>query len=723
VFQKGRVRTPTVIQMEAVECGAAALGSILAYYGRWVPLEKLRVQCDVGRDGSKAPNLMAVAKEYGLETHAYRKKVESLWEMALPVIVFWNFNHFVVVEGRHKDQVYLNDPATGPRTVSMEEFESSYTGAVLTFKPTPEFEKGGHRKSLYRSLRPRLRGSESGLFYIILASFGLVVPGLMIPGFIKVFVDEILGKHQHDWTLWLLLVMLGTSLLTGVLHWLQKYILLRLHTRIASTSSAQFLWHVLRLPMEFYSQRYAGEIGSRVHLNDKVAALLSGKLATAAVSVLTIVCYAAVMFFYDVLLTWIAIAMACINVLALTFVSRIRTDANAQLLQHEGRLTGTTMGGLQLIETLKSTGRESDFFARWAGYQAKVVNVQQQLGRSSQALSALPPLVTSVANLLILCVGGLRVIEGQMTVGMVIAFQSLLGQFLGPVNQLVGLGGELQEMVGDLNRLDDVLFNEVQAEPELEASEEESEVLSGHLELRDITFGYNRHSPPLIDGFSLKVEPGQRVALVGTTGSGKSTLAKLVCGLYQPWSGEVLFDGRPRDQISPTVLTGSIGHVDQDVVLFGGTVRENLTLWDETVPHAEVVQATKDAHIYETIAGRAGALDGMMDEGGQNFSGGEQQRLEIARALVGKPTILVMDEATSALDPLVEKAIDENLRARGCTCLIIAHRLSTIRDADEIIVLHQGKVVQRGRHQELVASDGPYRRLIQAEPGVLGEGS
>lgn len=719
-MNRRRVRTPTVIQMEAVECGAAALGSILAYYGRWVPLEELRVLCDVGRDGSKAPNMMAAARHFGLETHAYRKKVESLWEMDLPVIVFWNFNHFVVVEGKHKDVVYLNDPATGPRQASMEEFESSYTGAVLTFSPTADFKKGGHKKSLYRSLRPRLRGSESGLLYVVMASFGLVIPGLMIPGFMKVFVDEILGQAQHDWMLWLLVAMLGTTLLTGLLNWTQKYVLLRLQTRLASTSSAEFLWHVLRLPMEFYSQRYAGEIGSRVQLNDKVAALLSGKLATAAVSILTIFCYAGVMFFYDVTLTLIACGMALVSILALTLVARTRTDANAQLLQHEGRLIGTTMGGLQLIETLKSTGRESDFFSRWAGYQAKVVNVQQHLGRASQALGVLPTLVTAVANLLILCVGGLKVIEGQMTVGMVIAFQALLGRFLGPVNQLVGLGGELQETVGDLNRLDDVLFNKIeQQHPEYDESKPAT--LRGHIELRDITFGYSRNVKPLIDGFSLKVEPGQRVALVGTTGSGKSTLAKLVCGLYSPWSGEILFDGQRREEISSTVLTGSIAQVDQDVVLFGGSIRDNLTLWDHTVSHDEVVRAAKDAHIFETVASRPGAFDGQVDEGGQNFSGGEQQRLEIARALVGQPTILVMDEATSALDPLVEKAIDQNLRARGCTCLIIAHRLSTIRDADEIIVLHQGKAVQRGRHEDLIAADGPYRRLIQAEPGAVGE--
>ena len=698
--------------MEAVECGAAALAIILAHHGRWVPLAQLRAQCDVGRDGSKVPNMLKVAQQWGLETHAYRRNLQTLWELSGPFIVFWNFNHFVVVEGRSSDFVFLNDPATGPRKVTHQEFDRSYTGIVLTFKPTTDFVKGGRRPSLWGSLRPRLKGSGSGVAFVVLASFGTVVPGLLVPAFLKVFVDEILTRGQHDWILGLLLAILSTAVVSGLLSWLQGYYLLRLQTRLAVTSSAGFLWHLLRLPLEFYAQRFSGEIGSRVRLNDEVAALLSGKLASAALAALTIVCYAVVMLFYDVTLTLITVVMALINVAALIFVSRLRTDANSRLLQDQGKLVGSTMSGLQMIETLKSTGRESDFFARWAGYQSKVVNVQQELGLATQTVSVLPTLVVSLANLAIICAGGYKVIQGEMSLGMVMAFQALQGQFLGPVNQLVSVGGQLQEAMGDLNRLDDVLLNPTEEAPSPTA---ERAPLRGELELRGVTFGYSKLSEPLLKDFDLHLKPGQRVALVGGTGSGKSTLARLVCGLYQPWSGQVAFDGIARQELPRDVQTSGVSYVDQDVVMFAGTLRENLTLWDISIPDEVLIQALQDAHVYEAVAARPGALSAVVGENGQNFSGGERQRLEIARALVQNPAIIVMDEATSALDPIVEKTIDDRLRARGCTTLVIAHRLSTIRDADEIVVLDGGRAVQRGTHQQLVASEGPYRRLIQLE--------
>jgi NHLM bacteriocin system ABC transporter peptidase/ATP-binding protein len=714
-----RERTPTVLQMEAVECGAAALGIVLASFGRWVPLEELRIACGVSRDGSKASNVVKAARQYGLEAKGFKKEPQSLRAMQPPMILHWNFNHFVVLEGfGGKGRVHLNDPATGPRQVTEEELDQAFTGVVMTFQPGPGFEKRGEPPRLIPALRRRLEGTRAALAFVLLAGLALVIPGLAVPVFSKVFVDSVLLENRRDWLPPLLLAMGLAALMTGALTWLQQAYLLRLETRMAVGASSRFLWHVLRLPTEFFSQRYAGDISSRVAINDRVAQLLSRDLATNALGALMIVFFAAVLFQYDAVLTLVGIAIVSLNVAALRWVSRKRVDGNRRLAQDQGKLLGTAIGGLQTIETLKATGGESDLFTRWAGYQAKVVNGRQDLERYTQMLDAVPPLLAAVNTALILGIGGLRVMNGDMTLGGLVAFQLLMALFIAPVNRLVSLGGRLQMVEGDMNRLDDVLRYRI--DPAVgtgpgERSARDPVKLAGHLELRGVSFGYSRLDPPLIEGLSLSLKPGSRVALVGGSGSGKSTIARLVTGLYQPWEGEILFDGRSRSGIPPGVMTNSLASVDQNVFLFEGTVRENLTLWDSTIPLPEVVAAAKDASIHEEIAARPGGYESPVEEGGANWSGGQRQRLEIARALVGRPTLLVLDEATSALDPTTESRIDEALRRRGCTCLIVAHRLSTIRDADEIIVLERGKVVQRGTHDELKAMDGPYARLISAE--------
>jgi len=721
-LKRKRVRTPTVLQMEAVECGAAALASVLAHYGRIVPLEELRLACGVSRDGSKASNVIRAATDYGLEAHGYSKEIDELRSMTLPCIVFWNFNHFVVVEGFGKDVVYLNDPASGPRQVSDAEFDHSFTGVVITLTPTPTFEKRGHKPSLLRTLRPRLHGSGSALAYVILAGLALMGTGLVIPTFSRVFVDEFLIGGNRRWMVPLLLGMGLTLLLRAALMALQKHTLMRLQARLAISGSSHFLWHILRLPVGFFTQRYGGEIGSRVALNDWVAHLLSGQLASTAVNVLTAAFYLILLLQYSVALTLAGIAVAVLNMVALRLFARLRVDANRRLQLDQGKLMGTSMNGLQLVETLKATGREGDFFVRWSGYLSKVVNTQQKLGVYDESLNAVSMVLSAILSTVILGLGGLRVMEGgpdAWTIGMLVAYQSLMASFLGPFNSLVDLGATLQNAEGAMNRVDDVLNHRRDPHWEAESASESAGVptrkLSGHLQLKNITFGYSRRDPPLIEDFHLTLKPGQRVALVGGSGCGKSTLAKLVCGLYEPWSGEILLDGRPRGAYSRHVLTTSMALVDQEICLFEDTVSENLTLWDETIPEEQIVQAAKDACIHEDIAIRAGGYDGAVAEAGGNYSGGQRQRLEIARALVGNPTLLVLDEATSALDSVTEARINDNLRRRGCAYLIVAHRLSTIRHCDEIIVLERGRVVQRGTHEELHAVEGPYAELIKAE--------
>ncbi|HEY0554641.1 MAG TPA: NHLP family bacteriocin export ABC transporter peptidase/permease/ATPase subunit [Thermoanaerobaculia bacterium] len=712
-------RSPTVLQMEAVECGAAALAIVLAHHGRWVPLEELRVACGVSRDGSKASNMVKAARGYGLLAKGFKKEPAALRSLQLPAILHWNFNHFLVLDGFRKGRVYLNDPATGPRDVSEEELDEAFTGVVMTFEPGPDFQRQGEPPRLIPALRRRLAGSRAALAYVLLAGLALAIPGLVIPAFSKIFVDSVLLENRREWLPPLLVAMGIAALLTGLLTWIQAVYLLRLETRLAVGSSSGFLWHVLRLPTVFFSQRFAGDISSRVAINDRVAQLLSRDLATNALGALMVVFFAAILLQYDAMLTLVGLGVVSLNVVALRYVSRRRVDGNRRLAQDQGKLLGTAIGGLQTIETLKATGGESDLFTRWAGFQAKVVNGQQELERYSQILDAVPPLLSAINTALILGLGGLRVMNGSLTLGGLVAFQLLMAAFVAPINRLVSLGGRLQTVEGDMNRLDDVLRYRI--DPGVASGAGELPPagapvrLNGSLELREVAFGYSRLDPPLIEGLDIRLKPGSRVALVGGSGSGKSTISRLVTGLYEPWSGDIRFDGRQRHDLPAGVLTSSLAAVDQNVFLFEGTVRENLTLWDATIPLAEVVAAAKDACIHEDIAARPGGYESLVEEGGGNWSGGQRQRLEIARALVGRPALMVLDEATSALDPTTESRIDENLRRRGCTCLIVAHRLSTIRDADEIIVLEKGKVMQRGSHDDLKGVEGPYARLISAE--------
>lgn len=708
-----RVRTPTRLQMEATECGAASLAIVLEHYGTFVPLSKLREDCGVSRDGSKASNVLKAAREYGLDAKGYRKEPQDLRGMQLPLIIHWNFNHFLVLEGFHKGRVYLNDPASGPTSVKEEEFNHAFTGVVLACKPGPDYEPSGRRPSMFGMLKRRLEGSQRAVAFIALAGLCLVIPGLVVPVFGMVFVDEVLVGGQIGWLPTLLLAMGMTALLRAGLVAVQRIYLLKLVSRLGVKMASAFLWHSLRLPVNFYLARSPGDLADRVRANDAVAHSLSGRVSGIVLDLFLVAFYAAFMLYIDPWLTLIGFATVVAHLGLLRAAERMRTDLSRQVGQHAGKLAGVATGGLQMIETIKGTGSESEFFGQWAGHQAKLAVAQQKLARRDQILITCTDLLGRANSLLVLGVGALRVMDGHMSLGMLVAFQSLMSSFVGPVESLAQVGATLQQLRGNLERLDDVLEHETD-EILASSSEEEKEHqrLTGELELTNVTFGYLPFSPPLVHELSLHIAPGQRVALVGGSGSGKSTVAKLVCALYSPWEGEILFDGQPREDLPRTAITSSVAMVDQEVTLFEGTVRENLTLWDETIPEADVVQAAKDACIHDDIAKMPGGYDARVQEAGSNFSGGQRQRLEIARALTRQPALVVLDEATSALDPETEQRVDANLRRRGCSCLIIAHRLSTIRDADEIIVLERGRVVQRGAHEELLTREGLYRELI-----------
>ena len=713
----GRRAVPTMLQMEVTECGAACLGMVLGHYGRWVPLEELRVRCGVSRDGSKAANMLRAARGYGMTAQGYRSEPLRVFDIPFPMIVFWDFNHFVVLEGIKKDKVYLNDPAEGPRVLSMEEFDEGFTGICLGFQPGPEFRRSAKQPGIVSGLRSRLGKARTPLAFAVLATLMLVLPGLAVPTITKTFVDEVLIQSNGEVVAGLLIGLAVAAGMQGLLTWMQQVCLARMETKLSLVTTTRFFWHVVALPMEFFGQRFAGDVASRVASNDQVARMLAGELATNAINMLTMVFFALVMLSYDVLLTLVALFMVLLNLLALRLVSRVRENANRRFLKEQGKLAGTSINGVRMIETLKANGSEDDFFARWSGIHANSLVAQQQLGLYTNLLGVVPPMLASLTTVAILGVGGLRVLEGALTIGGLVAFQTLAQRLAEPITGLVQFGANLQTAKGDIARLDDVLKYKPSPRVVQTLREEQSEALPrarGHVVIEGITYGYNMQEPPLIKDFSLTVQPGQRVALVGGSGSGKSTIARLVCGLLTPWAGTVRVDGYDLKEISSGHFAELVSYVDQEVVLFQATVQDNIALWDATIPEYDLTQALRDASIHDVVMARPGKLMAEVGENGLNFSGGQRQRLEIARALASSSPVLVLDEATAALDPVTELEIDNRLRRRGVTCLIIAHRVSTIRDADEIIVLERGNIVQRGMHDDLIKQKGTYRDLITA---------
>ena len=713
-----------VLQLEAVECGAAALAIILGYHGRIEPLAILRRECGVSRDGSKASNVVKAARRYGLLAKGFSKETDDLRALDPPFIIFWNFNHFVVVEGFGKKGVFLNDPASGHRTVTYEEFNKSFTGVVLVMEPGPEFKKEGQRPSVTKAIASRLTQTVTAVAYCVLAGFLLVIPALAFAGFNQVFLDSILLERHIDWLRPMILAMIVTILVQAALRFLQLRYLRRLKIMLSIRMSSRFMWHLLQLPAAFYAQRFAGDIANRSRLNDKLAGVLSGRLTQTAIDVVMMVFYAALMFYYDATLTSVGIGVAVVNMLVLRRMSKHRVESNMRILQEYGKAQGTSLAGLQGIETIKSAGLESRFFAKWAGHYTHATNARQDLDLSNQALNTLPGFLNSVATALVIIVGGYRIIQGHLSIGMLVAFQTLMRNFLSPINNLVSLGALFQELQGDLHRVDDILEHPVEPPPKeggLETEKGEKVVrLKGYVEVRGLAFGYSPLEPPLLEGFDLSIRPGERVALVGDSGSGKSTILKLISGELKAWEGEILFDRLRWEEIPQDVRVNSFAIVDQDIFLLGASVRENLTLWDDTVPDHNLVHACEDASIHDVVLELDGGYDGELAEGGRNVSGGQAQRLEIARTLVNNPSILVLDEATSALDVETERIVLQRLRTRGCSCLIVSHRLSTIRDCDEIVVLKRGQVVERGTHEELWAADGEYASLIRTDNDLEG---
>ncbi|GGS13915.1 NHLP family bacteriocin export ABC transporter peptidase/permease/ATPase [Streptomyces aureoverticillatus] len=700
-----------------MECGAAALAMVLAHHGRHVPLEELRIACGVSRDGSRASNVLKAARSYGLTAKGMQMEPVALAEVKAPAILFWEFNHYVVYDGMGRRLgrrgVYINDPDKGRRFVPAEDFDTSFTGVVLVLEPGPDFRPGGRRPGVMKALPARLRGTTGTMLAALLASLLLVAVGAALPALSRTYIDLFLIGHQTS-LLGALFASMGAMVaLTVVLTWLQQANLLRGRIISSTLGSARFFRHLLRLPVTFYAQRSPADLVQRLASNDAVAETLARDLTAAGVDGIVVLLYAALLWTYDPQLTLVGVGIALLNIVAMRVVIRLRATGTQKLRADSAKLTNTSYTGLQLIETMKATGGENGYFRRWAGQHATTLEEQQRLGVPSAWLGVVAPTLATLNSALILWVGGLRAVEGHLSIGLLVAFQALVTRFTAPITRLNGVAGRIQDFAADVARLKDVENFPVDAlysRPEPAAS---TRRLKGHVTLDDITFGYSPLDKPLLTGFSLSVGPGQQVALVGGSGSGKSTVSRLISGLYSPWEGTIRIDGQRLEDIPRGALCASVSFVDQDVFLFEGTVRDNVALWDPSIPDDAVVDALKDACLYEVVSRRPGGIHGRVEQDGRNFSGGQRQRLEIARALVRRPSILVLDEVTSALDAETEQVIIDNLRRRGCACVVIAHRLSTVRDSDEIVVLDHGQVVERGRHEHLVAADGPYAHLVK----------
>ena len=717
-------KVPVILQLEMVECGAASLAMVLAYHKKWVPLERLRVDCGVSRDGSSAKAVLKVARMYGFEAKGYRiGSVSSIKIIPLPAVIHWNMNHFVVLTKLTEKFAYINDPAKGEVKVPIEQFGTSFTGVAISITPGKDFEPSGKPVSVWPFAKARLKGAVPVFAFILTIAALTSVIGIISTLFGRVFIDDLLSGLRREWAYGFIALFLIFHFIDVVLTVINTRTNMKISAKFAVVSSGMFVWHALRLPVDFYSSRNAGDIAGRQSENDGISLSLIQLFAPLFIDALMVVFYLFIVLQYSVLLTLIGFSSLIVNYGVNKFITKRNVDISRVSSRDSGKLSAMTIAGVEMIETIKSSGAEDGFFEKWSGLHAAVNGSKIKSMKLNMSVGLIPQIVTQATNMAVMLIGAYLIIRGDMTVGIFFAFQGFLGSFLAPFSKIIGARLQMQQMKVSMERVQDVFnyqtdveYDEEYINAQLDDKDTQQTEpffkLSGAIEIKDLTFGYNRMSPPLLDNFNLTLKPGGSVALIGASGCGKSTIAKLMSNLYKPWSGEIRFDGKPAGEIPREIFTSSVSVVDQDIILFQDNINNNIKTWDKSIEDFEVIIAARDAQIHTAIIDREGGYAADVREGGKNFSGGERQRLEIAGALASDPTVIILDEATSALDAKTELDVIRAVRDRGITMVIIAHRLSTIRDCDEIIVLDKGKVVQRGTHDELYAQSGKYKELV-----------
>lgn len=718
-IMKGVARVPVVMQMETLECGAACLDMILAYYGRYVPLSQMRRDCGVSRDGSNAKNIILAGRTYGLEGKAFRYSAESLkTKVTFPCIIFWDRNHFIVLDGYRKGSFYLNDPAQGYISYSEEEFTAHYSGICLTFKPTEAFEAGGKPDSITGFVRDQLKGAGRIISIVVLTYLVITLIGLLLPIFPRALVDYVLDDANAK--LWERVFFIGFFVIATckiIAEWIKASYMIRLQGKMAITANSEFMWHILRMPMVFFSQRYDSDIIARKNSLELISSIFIVQGVPLILDLCSMLFYLVLMVSYSPVLSIVGIVSLAINLVITNYALKERLNLTRRQMKNSQENDLDTYIGVNMIETIKAAGVETGFFEKWAGTYAECVKSSAELNRKDSLYSLLPDLISGISSAAILCLSVLQMINGDWTMGIISAFMGYVAAYSDPAKRILAVYQEFQKLSVAIGRYEDVMQYEEDIPDEIApfAKERTYELLKGDIEFKNVTFGYSKLSAPLISDFSMKVGAGKSIAFVGSSGSGKSTLAKLLGGLYRPWSGQILLDGMALEEIDRDILTASVASIDQNISLFSDTIAHNIKMWDEAIEDYEMILAARDAHIHDDIVERDKGYQSEVLEGGINFSGGQRQRLEIARALSITPSIIILDEATSALDAETENDVMKSIRDLGITMVIISHRLSTIRDCDEIIVLSDGKVIDRGRHEELMDRCEYYRVMITME--------
>ena len=711
-----KAKVPIILQLEEMEGGAACLTMILAYYKKWIRLDRVREACGISRDGIQPETLAAVAKEYGL---ACRQEEISLPELSkrkdVPAILLWETDQYVVLRGIGKKGIYINHPTKGELCISVAQFEKCYEGICLFMSPGENFVCEGKKVGIHDYIIGFIRDNTRTVVLLMLTGVIATIGGVVAPAFYRVFTDDIMTKGWDSWYPEILFVFILVILYELIAGMINQLILIRSRGKVSAVSNARYMRHIFRLPMGFFQRRKAGDLSGRQEANDLISETFINQLAPQLMNLALVILYILIMIDYSVTLTIVGVVAIVVNLLLMRKIGSIRRRINGVQYRCKANLNSITVSGVDMIETIKATGSENAFLERWGGYHASMINAQVRSVKATRFLANVPALITALSQDIVMFVGFLLIIRGYFTAGMLLTFFQFMKSVNNPVSQLVEAGENLEAMGAAIDRVNDVI--EYPEEKTTEAKDSEIdfstvEKLSGSVELKNISFGYARFGDPLIEDFSLTLTPGKRIALVGGSGSGKSTIAKMIVGLQKPWSGEILYDGQRLDEIPKALFKSSVAMVDQDVVLFHDTIENNVKMWDTTIDNNAMLRSARDAGILEEIRTRRGGFQMMVEPGGRNLSGGERQRIEIARVLATDPSILILDEATSALDAKTEYEISELINQRKITCIIVAHRLSTIRDCDEIIVMDRGRVVQRGTHDELMANEGLYKKLI-----------